>query len=193
METYDDLRAKIKGLWPGSGVVLVASPQLKGTLFSKSVVLLCEANQEGAIGLVLTTPTTMRFNELAVDAPEVDALLYQGGPVEINTLHFYHETLSQDIGSKEIFPDIHWGLDYEKCMDFIEHNPTKQDSFRFFMGYAGWGSLQLEAEMLRGDWFATPATGDVLFNEDAENLWDYTLRSMGSGYAALADLAQYKG
>lgn len=190
MTAYQDKLNKIKGLWPGPGVILVASPNLTGSVFQKSVILLCEAGEGGAVGLMLNLETTMQLSELSDDIAPLDQNLFQGGPVEINTLHFFHQEIADDIGSKEIFPGIYWGLDYERLIDYIAENEVAKESFRFFMGYAGWGANQLEDEIIRGDWFATPATGDVLFYRDAATIWDYTLRTMGPNFTALADAAR---
>ena len=43
-------------------------------------------------------------------------------------------------------------------------------SFRVYVGHAGWGPGQLDAELARGDWLVTPADADSLF-VDVEQLW----------------------
>ena len=55
------------------------------------------------------------------------------------------------------------------------------------MGYSGWGEGQLEAELREGAWVVCPATEALVFDTKPESLWRRALRSLGGGWAALAD------
>ncbi len=72
------------GLPPAPGMLLVAAPTLLDPNFVDTVVLLLDADDEGAIGVVLNRPTPVPVEEVLPDWGPVVAepeVLFQGGPV----------------------------------------------------------------------------------------------------------------
>jgi putative transcriptional regulator len=59
---------------------------------------------------------------------------------------------------------------------------------RVYLGYAGWGPGQVEAELAEDAWFVTPAEPGDVFAEDAEHLWATVLARMGGPYAVVATM-----
>ena len=62
------------------------------TNFERSVVLICEHTDEGALGFVLNKPSLLTLADVVEEAAGFKQLLYTGGPVQQNTLHFVHRT-----------------------------------------------------------------------------------------------------
>ena len=76
---------------PSPGMLLIAEPFLKDPNFRRSVVLVCEHRKEGSFGFVLTSPCRHTLEELVPELEGMDHPVYDGGPVQRDTLHFIHQ------------------------------------------------------------------------------------------------------
>ena len=56
---------------------------------------------------------------------------------------------------------------------------------RLYLGYAGWGPAQLEAEMAQGVWLTAPSTRQAVFGTPADEQWEFVVRSLGIEPATL--------
>ena len=75
------------------GLLLLDSGQLHGSFFQRTVVLVCQHDPEGALGLVLNRATGSKVGEMIVaDLPAAlkECPLYLGGPVQPTALSFLH-------------------------------------------------------------------------------------------------------
>jgi putative transcriptional regulator len=84
-------RNKIK---PEKGRLLISEPFLPDPNFERTVVLLCEHNEEGSFGFVLNKPSILKVGEVMEDLTELENVVYVGGPVQQDTLHFIHRNAS---------------------------------------------------------------------------------------------------
>ncbi|HEY0091091.1 MAG TPA: YqgE/AlgH family protein, partial [Flavobacterium sp.] len=128
------------------GQLLVAEPSILGDLsFNRSVILLADHNSEGSVGFIINKPLRYTINDLV---PEVEAnfKIYNGGPVEQDNLYFIHNVPELIPDSIEISSGIFWGGDFELTKNLINEGRIKKDNIRFFLGYTGWDSQQLENE-----------------------------------------------
>ena len=155
------------------GHFLVASPYLTDGNFNRSVVLLIKHDEEGAFGLVLNRPTTSRvsdvWREVAQEEVKTDELIYIGGPVTTALVSLH--TL-KSAAEMTAMPGVHFAASPDHLNQVIH---AKGKPFRFFSGYSGWGSQQLEGELEAGGWLVTSATADLVFSEPAE-LWERIVR-----------------
>ncbi len=150
------------------GHLLVASPQLRDPNFVRTVVLMVQHNEQGALGVVLNRPTTTTVGEawkqVSEDPSDLAELLHHGGPCDgpLMVIHD-HEPASQ----LEVVSGIYFSAEKDNVQWLIEqgHDPAK-----YFVGCAGWGPGQLEAELETGSWRSTPATTDQVFH-GGEDLW----------------------
>lgn len=148
------------------GHLLVASPKLLDPNFVKTVVLMVQHNDDGALGIVLnrTTGTTIGdiWNQISHTPCERRDKVHHGGPCEgpLMVVHG-HETVSQI----EVASGIHFSTDCDNVEWLMENN---QDPIRFFVGCAGWAQGQLEAELKTGSWLATPATFRNIFRSNGD-------------------------
>ena len=69
----------------------------------------------------------------------------------------------------------------------IEEGAFSSREFRFFLGYTGWDSGQLQAELQAGAWFVIKAEAGLVFPEDASALWKTALQHMGGPYALMVN------
>lgn len=174
-----------------AGKLLVAAPALIDPNFARTVVLLCEFNEDGALGLVLNRPTESPVADfLPMWEPDEPPVVFIGGPVqpEVAVGLVRHRGV-EPIGFSVVADD--YGL-----FD-LATPPELTDgalaALRVFSGYSGWGSGQLEAEVLNGDWVIVDATLDDLFGPDAHGLWSAVLRRQGGELAMLADFPEDPG
>lgn len=167
------------GLAPAPGLLLVAAPTLLDPNFVDTVVLLLEADADGAVGVVLNRPTPVPVEEVLPAWGEVVAepeVLFQGGPV--STDGALAVALLDDAaavpgtGFRRVAG--RFGLvDLDTPMDAVA---GRLAALRIFAGYSGWGAGQLEDEIAEGAWYVVPSEGGDLCREDATDLWRDVLR-----------------
>jgi len=173
---------------PMPGVALIAAGSLRDPNFIRTVILLCEHTDEGSFGLVLNQTLPLKLSDGFKNLRDWDAPLFKGGPVQAGALHFLHGNQNLEIGSREILPGVYWGGDFHALNDLMASSSARPSQFRFFAGYSGWGSGQLQAEIDRQDWYLARMHSGLVFCDDADDHWRQILRSMGSEYAMISNL-----
>lgn len=164
------------------GRFLIAAKRLRDDNFYKTVVLMLEHGDQGAMGLVVNRPSSIRVSHALAGhftLPETEDVVFGGGPVEPSALVILHDdpTLQEDATS--ILPGLFVGGSpdaFERVIVESASSDNMKHSFRVFSGYAGWGPLQLENEVSRGDWLTHPANRELVFHPDAYDLYDLLLQ-----------------
>ena len=169
------------------GQLLLDGGQLRGSIFHRSVVLICHHDAEGAFGLILNSGTENKVGDVVVaDLPDAikSETLYRGGPVQTTALSFLHsDTFLPDAN---VMANLSLGHSLDDLVELGEgFSPTRQ--IRCYAGYAGWSAGQLENEMKRKAWLLHPASIDIVFTKEPRNLWKKILVEKGWEYRLLAD------
>ncbi|MEO2036340.1 MAG: YqgE/AlgH family protein [Planctomycetaceae bacterium] len=162
------------------GEFLIAADHLREQNFYRTVVLILEHNDDGAMGLVVNRPSS-----IAVDAAlggksplSLDAPVFIGGPVETSALFVLHNHLRPGLQDREVVPGLFLAGSDDSLHAVV--NPDSQTDqhghFRVYCGYAGWGSEQLESEISRGDWLSVPADSGTVLEEDPYGIWEVCTR-----------------
>ena len=139
-------------LIPKKGKLLIAEPTLTGDVsFNRSVVLLAEHNEDGSVGFILNKPLAYSIDDLVKEI-HIPLQVYNGGPVEQDNLYFIHKVPHLITNSIEISNGIYWGGDFEKTIELINNKVISKGDIRFFLGYSGWSSMQLEEELSSKSW-----------------------------------------
>ncbi|RMG41646.1 MAG: YqgE/AlgH family protein [Planctomycetota bacterium] len=164
------------------GKLLIAACHLRDPNFYKTVVLVVEHGEGGAMGLVVNRPTSIsvaRALSEHFELPDRGELVYYGGPVEPNALFVIHNAEDIDNGSP-IIPGLYVGSSAEAFENVVRSAADDNDRLRFriYSGCAGWAPRQLEAELDQGDWFVLPATADIVFADDPYAVYDALLRDI---------------
>ncbi|KQQ43127.1 MULTISPECIES: YqgE/AlgH family protein [unclassified Nocardioides] len=155
----------------GAGMLLVAGPGLLDPHFADTVVLLLDADAEGAVGVVLNRPTPVSVEQVLegwdrlVVEPDV---LFQGGPVSADGA-----IALALLGPGEPPAGFRPVVDRLGLVDLgtpVEQVADALLGVRVFAGYAGWGAGQLEGEIAGGDWLVVPGTADDVFRDDVTDL-----------------------
>jgi len=170
----------------GKGKLLIAEPFLGDPNFERSVVLLCEHNEQGSFGLVLNQRTNLHLDDV-VENIYGELPLYLGGPVEQNTLHFIHRLGSQIDKSVHIGNGIYWSGDFENIKTLINIGKIAESDIRLFVGYSGWSAGQLEEEMKRNSWIITETDAHFIFDTPTDQFWRAVLKQMGGEYKVLSN------
>lgn len=182
-----NLKKPKNDLSPAVGRLLIAEPFLSDPNFARSVILLCEHGEEGTIGFILNRSTELTLGDLLPGLSTPELSIYQGGPVQMDTLHMIHKKPA-DLGGNEIFPGIYWGGSYEALQDLVTAEEQDADTLKLFVGYSGWSVGQLEKEMEEGSWIVADLRPQILFETSPENVWKEAIKTLGSEYAYLANM-----
>lgn len=177
---------------PLRGRVLVAEPFLQDTYFKRSLVLLTEYTPDGSIGFVLNKTLDVAINEVIEDFPEFNATVGIGGPVSTNTIHYLH-TLGDIIpNSEHVFGNIYWGGEFEVIKEMIAAKEIHPSQIRFFLGYSGWQSGQLENELKSNSWLVTEVKPNDIMVYNT-NIWKETMITLGEKYKIWSNFPENPG
>jgi putative transcriptional regulator len=166
------------------GQLLIAGPSLTDPNFWRTVVLIVEHSDDGALGLVLNRPSETTVGETVSELEpllDVDDPLYVGGPVQPSALIVLAEFDDADSAALIAFEDVGvlGGGEAEASAPGVRRG-------RAFVGHAGWGPGQLDSELERGDWILEPALREDAFCEAPLDLWPAVLTRKGGSYALVA-------
>jgi putative transcriptional regulator len=162
------------------GQFLLDNGSLLHSWFSRTVVLLCEHNAEGAFGLVLNRATPIKISESVTSEDLPDGIkelpLFVGGPVQPSALSYLHTDLY--LPDANVLPNLSLGHSLDELVEIGGgYSPTSK--LKVFAGYAGWAPKQLEGEMQRDSWLTFPASLELIFDVAPDALWPTLLRKIG--------------
>jgi Putative transcriptional regulator len=172
---------------PGPGILLIAEPFLKDPNFMRTVVFLCDHQEEGSFGFVINRVFGHTLNELMNDLDDMKLPVFYGGPVQMDTIHFLHQYPDLIPGSYEVLDGIYWGGDFETAITLIKAGSIDTTKIRFFIGYSGWGSGQLNDELREKSWLTAEANRKIVFHRKADEIWKDSLRLLGGDYEMMAN------
>jgi len=167
---------------PGSGILLISDPFLKDPNFMRTVVFLCEHEQQGSFGFVLNRKYENTIDELIPELEGHKISLFYGGPVQMDTIHFLHQYPNEIPGGQEVIKGIYWGGDFDKVVEMIKSNAIDENKIRFFIGYSGWSDGQLKNELDEKSWLTVKATRKLVFHKDYKEIWKDSLKQLGGDY-----------
>ena len=166
------------------GQLLIAGPSLLDSNFFRTVVLMIEHSDEGALGLVLNRPSQTTVGEAVVELEQLldlDDPLFIGGPVQPSSLIVLAEFDDAGDAALLAFDDV--GV---LATGASLEDPAGVRRGRAFVGHAGWGPGQLDAEIERGDWILEPALREDAFADQPTELWQSVLTRKGGNYRLVA-------
>lgn len=146
---------------PPNAILLVAKPELVDPNFSRTVVLVTQAEDASIVGVILNRPTSARH---ATGEP-----IYRGGPVMPRTIvALFRSENVPPVPSFQVLQGIYLSMQPE----ILER---LQPPYRLFAGFAGWMPGQLESEIARDGWYLLPASEELVFRRETANLWEELL------------------
>jgi putative transcriptional regulator len=172
---------------PAKGRLLISEPYLPDPNFERTVVLLCEHNEEGSFGFVLNRQSEASVADVVEQLAKVEGFAFIGGPVQQDTLHFLHRSPAIPDGT-EVFENVFWGGDFEKLSFLVDTGQLPADQVRYFLGYSGWSPGQLEEELEANSWIVTDKVDEALIFETApEDMWKRVLSGMGGRFSVMSN------
>lgn len=164
------------------GKLLVAEPSIfTDASFGRSVILLTEHNENGSVGFIINKPSIYTINDLI---PEIKSnhIVYNGGPVSDDNLYFIHRIPDLIPNSVAIDKTIYWAGDFETVKKLLENNLIKEDEIRFFLGYTGWDSNQLDEEIEAVSWIVKENNYKNVLQVMPNSFWRDELIKSGGHY-----------
>ncbi|HPE55427.1 MAG TPA: YqgE/AlgH family protein [Bacteroidales bacterium] len=177
------LKIRTNNIQPSKGKILISEPFLNDYYFKRSVVLLAEHNEEGSFGLILNKPVDMFLHEMIKGFPEFNARVYLGGPVKTDNLYFIHTQGNLIENSMEILDGLYWGGEIEHVKELIMIGKLQPNQIKFYVGYAGWVTNQLEGELERNSWLVANIRPSQVMASNTQKLWDKSLSKLGGDYS----------
>nr|WP_028298110.1 YqgE/AlgH family protein [Olivibacter sitiensis] len=176
---------------PQVGSILLSEPFMLDPNFTRSVILLCEHNDDGTIGLIINQPSNLSLNDVMVGMDEAHFPLFIGGPVAQNSIQFVHRAYDKLNSGIQIGEDLYWGGNFEALKLLIDEQAIKEHEIKFFIGYSGWQKGQLEKELKENAWIVGNSYNPgMVYENDSEDLWKQAVISLGPRYAHIASFPQ---
>lgn len=168
---------------------LLSMPQMQDPNFSKTVVLLCRHNDEGAFGLVVNRPLVTSGRVVVNLDPPVstdrELQLWAGGPVEPQSswILVAQPPEPDDSPAMRVTDDLYISTNSELLRRLLEPSPPSHA--RLIVGYSGWAPGQLEEELQASAWLMSDVDADVIFKTPPDKMWESAIRRLGADPAAL--------
>ena len=172
---------------------LLSMPQMADPNFARTVVVLCQHNDQGAFGLVVNRPLMTTGRVIVNLNPPVETEreleLWIGGPVEPQSSWMLvgdnSEEEAEQTGRRgmHITEGLHLSTSPERLSRLLEPNPPPRT--RLIIGYSGWGPGQLEAELQASAWLLSEVSPDLIFSTPAEQMWETAIRRLGADPSTL--------
>ncbi|WP_413699713.1 YqgE/AlgH family protein [Psychromonas sp. KJ10-10] len=164
---------------------LIAMPTLTDPYFKKSVVYLCEHDEQGAMGFIINFPVKLTLQELLSNVesiqhqpePPLTGSVFLGGPLELERGFVLHSPLKDNSQSTALNEQLL--MSNSNTVLSTLGTDSEPEKYMVTLGYASWSSGQLEQEMNDNHWLTIESENDIIFNIPAEQRWSASLERLG--------------
>jgi len=164
-----------------SNQLLIAMPDIQDSRFKQAVILICEHNENGAMGLVLNQAMELSteevFKDLSLPIPSKNHTVVDGGPLNKNYGFVLHNNTRLFQSSIQVSNNLTLTTSKDLMQEISAHNFT--DPWQLFLGYSGWTKDQLENEIAENTWLTAPADLSLIFATPLEDKWQKALALIG--------------
>ncbi len=182
-ENLDIFRIRSNNESPQKGRVLIAEPFLPGNYFNRSVILLVAYSEKGAVGFILNKKVDLAIHDILPGFPEFEGDVYLGGPVATDSVYFIHKIGKKLPGSIHVLGNLYWGGDFNILKQQISAGIVNTSDIRFFVGYSGWDSGQLDREIKEDSWLVTDVDEEVVMDDLHPESWGKFVKKAGKRYS----------
>jgi putative transcriptional regulator len=163
---------------------LIAMPALSDPNFHHTATLICEHNEEGALGIIINRPLGINLGDIlehmdiSASSEAIATLpVFMGGPVQGDRGFVLHEPLGNWDATLKVTENT--GVTSSRdILEAIAHGTGPDKSF-ITLGYAGWGPGQLEEEIAANAWLSGPASNEIVFDIPYEQRWEAAAALLG--------------
>ena len=173
---------------------LIAMHHLNDPIFSRALAFVCEHSERGAMGVIVNRPLGMTLStlfeqiDIELHRPDVAELpVCFGGPVQTDRGFVLHEPLGNWQSTLTVSDEM--GLTTSKDVLLAVGDGGGPERVFVSLGYAGWESGQLEAEIARNDWLSVEADPKIIFDLPADERYTAALNLLGIDLAMLSEEA----
>jgi putative transcriptional regulator len=158
---------------PANGLFLVAKPSLLDPNFSRTVVLVTQAEDASTVGVIINRPSNLKLSQFL--SPEFPTQNYRdpifaGGPVMQQAIvAVYHSDAVPEAPAFHVLKGVYLTMHPDNIQKLLADPKAR---YRLYAGFSGWAPRQLESEFMRDGWFVLPADEAMVFRSNAEGLWD---------------------
>ena len=180
--------ARVRDLGPGR--FLVASRGLLDPNFARSVVLLIQYNEDGAMGLVINRPTKLPLSRVLdglKDAKGRSDPVYMGGPVAITAVLALLRSRDGVEEGQRVLAGVYM-ISSKASLEKALAARTESSALRAYLGYSGWAAGQLEQEVELGSWWILRADADTVFDPDPATVWPRLIQRTEARIARRRDI-----
>mgnify|MGYP000376598619 CR=1 FL=1 len=165
------------------GSVLIGKPNILGDVtFNRAVILIADFNKDGVVGFIINKPIEDNLKDLLPEV-EKEFMVFDGGPVEKDKLYFLHNKPNLIEGGVKITEELYWGGDYKRVMALINNAEIDHQDIKFFLGYSGWGEMQLEDEIQNEVWYLeNQLKSSEILACDRPSYWNAKVRKIGGDF-----------
>ena len=168
------------------GKILISTPDISGDIFSRSVVLIVEHNENGAFGLILNKKNPkMSSRLLHIFGFEVE--VYEGGPVENDKIFFINKGRKVTENFSDINNEFYLTEDIENVVSGLIDEEISVAEIKIFSGYSGWAKQQLEDEIRRKLWTVVDVYNLDYTLPNDHTLWKNIMQNLGGEYLLWAN------
>ncbi|QMU61756.1 MAG: YqgE/AlgH family protein [Gammaproteobacteria bacterium] len=174
--------------------LLIAMPSMEDPNFSRTVTIICEHNQDGAMGIIINQPTTLFVDELLSNFDVTESNnkdtedkplnplhnhepVYAGGPVQIDRGFILHDSDKQWESTHMIDNDLSLTTSEDILLAIAQGKGPENTLIA--LGYAGWEAGQLEQELSANAWLTVPYEADIIFDTPIEKRWQRAATKIG--------------
>ena len=143
------------------GTILKSTAKMDDPVFANTTILITEYNEKGAMGFVVNNVYPRVLNELVEFQSSPAFPLFNGGPVDHEHLYFIHNRPDLIDEGVLIINGIYWGGNFKQVIENINAYKLTEEGIKIFVGYCGWDTNELEAEIKDGFWEVSKDTSDI--------------------------------
>lgn len=177
---------------PKKGNLLIAKPSIIGDVsFNRAVILIADHNDMGSVGFILNKPLDYNLKDL-IEGVKSDFTVYNGGPVEQDSLYFIHKSPHLIPNSIEISKGVFWGGDFDTVIQLINDKLIVEEDIRFFLGYSGWDENQLNDELESKAWLVSENIyNNQIIGKSYSSFWREKMLELGGEYSIWSNAPEY--
>ena len=176
------MRNKNKNYNSLQGKFLISSPNIYDSVFEKSLIYIISDNEDGSMGIIVNKPahkvnlTSLLGENInnTIRRPQV----YFGGPVELDKAFILHTSdYENNKNHIKLDNDLILSSDFSTIKEIAHGNGPSKSILA--LGYTGWSSFQLHAELKKNDWFELNLEIDIIFAKNHKKKWDQAISKLG--------------
>jgi putative transcriptional regulator len=162
---------------PPNSLLLVAKPSLVDPNFTRTVVLVTQAEDASTVGVILNRPLQEKLQAFLpqdLSGENYRDRVFQGGPVMRRViLSVFRSETPPQAPAFPVLKGVYLTM-HPANIKALLANPASQ--YRLYAGFSGWAPNQLQSEFMRDGWYVMPADAETVFRRDTEGLWEELIR-----------------